>query len=222
MSILFMMPQWQAVSETWMHRMMQGISDEISVVVVNNTWGNAYWNGTIPAVSLSLKVKKIRYVSTLFHHLGYSFGTKTDDSQDILRRTTHRFPISSILCQYGTFAVKFMDIWQETDIPLFLHFHGYDTFIDLCEDDHPCKKVHPKDYLDNLKILEKRATFIAGSNFLKSCLVNWGISPEKIIVKYYGVPITQIIRTYQQKEDIQILHLGRLVDFNPGPDHPGI
>ena len=41
MSILFMMPQWQAVSETWLHRMMQGISDEISVVVVNNTWGNA-------------------------------------------------------------------------------------------------------------------------------------------------------------------------------------
>ena len=110
-----------------------------------------------------------------------------------------------------------MDIWQETDIPLFIHFHGYDTFIDLCEDDHPCKKVHPKDYLDNLKILEKRATFIAGSNFLKSCLVNRGISPEKIIVKYYGVPIPKIIRTYQQKEDIQILHLGRMVDFK-SPD----
>ena len=42
------------------------------------------------------KVKKIRYLSTLFHQLGYSFGTKTDDPQDILRKqpTTFQFPTS--------------------------------------------------------------------------------------------------------------------------------
>jgi glycosyltransferase involved in cell wall biosynthesis len=110
-----------------------------------------------------------------------------------------------------------MQVWREIELPLFIHFHGYDVFLDLRYIDRPETRRHPEEYLANLKELEQRATLIAGSQFLKSQLVEAGISADRVVVKYYGVPVPETGRLHKNKDHIQILHLGNFVDFK-SPD----
>jgi colanic acid/amylovoran biosynthesis glycosyltransferase len=148
---------------------------------------------------------------------GVSLLKTAPKAEKILKAIITESSISHILCQYGTFASKYMKVWHETELPLFIHFHGYDVFFDLRLADQPEKHFHSKEYLACIKDLEKRATFIAGSQFLKSQLVGAGISADRVVVKYYGVPVPEKNRIHEKRTDIQILHLGRLVDFK-SPD----
>lgn len=217
MSVLFMMPQWKAASEVWMQRMLDALSQDLAALAVNDTQGSRTWKGKIPAISLYPPEQEIRYLSRLFELSRLSLKRSPKKAEKILLDLLKQLPIEKIFCQYGVYASKFMNIWRETDIPLFVHFHGYDVFFDLRAPDQSNKPYYDQQYASNIKELENRAVFIAGSQFLKSQLVDAGISPEKVIVKYYGVPVPQKKRVHTQKEKIQILHLGRFVDFK-SPD----
>jgi colanic acid/amylovoran biosynthesis glycosyltransferase len=217
MSVLFMMPQWEAASEVWMHRMLEATSRDLAAVVVPDSQGNIYWRGRVKAYSLHPPEERIHYFSRMFDFLNLSLQKASAKEERILRRIIHQLPITHILCHYGTFADKFMDVWRKTDIPLFVHFHGYDATFDLCLDDQPNKKRFSNCYLDNMRELSHNAIFIANSNFTKSLLIDAGISPDRVMVKYYGIPLSHQSHTHKKKDGIQILHLGRLVDFK-SPD----
>lgn len=217
MSLLFMMPQWESATEVWMHRMISCLAEDIGALAVNDSCGNTLWQSRLPVISLVPPDRQIRYFSSLARKLGYTFNRNFGTQQSIISKGIDEFGISKILCQYGGFAVKLMPLWYKFGLPLFVHFHGYDVFPDLRQPDQPERFVHPEDYINSLKKLEKRAVFIAGSQFLKSQLVENGISSENITVKYYGVPLPKASHIHQKRKEIQILHLGRLVDFK-SPD----
>lgn len=217
MSVLFMMPRWEDASQGWMRRMLEGLTQDLAAVAVNDSLGNSHTSEKVRFVSLRPPAREIRYISRILKFIGLSLEVASPKIESRLRSVIRQFPITHILCQYGAFAAKYMKVWRETEVPLFIHFHGYDVFFDLRLADQPDIHSHSEEYLDNIKELEQRATFIAGSQFLKSQLVNAGISPDRVIVKYYGVPVTEKARFHDKKNNIQILHLGRLVDFK-SPD----
>ena len=212
MSVLFMMPQWHAVSEGWMHQMIANISEYIIAIAVTNTKGEDAWQDTIPAYSLFPETKSIRYLSKFSKAFNLSVRKIPPKGDEYLISLIHKLPIDKIFCQYGTYAVRFMDVWEKTELPLYIHFHGYDAEFDLREDSNPEKFIHSCDYLKKIKELQHRAIFITNSHAAKTKLVNAGILPERIIVKYYGIPLPNHKHEHTKKNFIKILHLGRLVD----------
>jgi colanic acid/amylovoran biosynthesis glycosyltransferase len=216
-NLLFMMPNFHAATEVWLWRMISLLEDRLKMIVVKDSAGADKWGNGVPVFSLHSRQAEIQGISPLLKRVGLELSKRSRSGSAEILQEIAKQSIDRILCQYGTFAVQNNELLLRSGLPLFIHFHGYDVFFDLCQADAPEKPVHPIDYLDNLKQLEKKSVFIAGSNFMKSKLVAAGFSENNIHVKYYGVPIPEVQKVHQKTEDLQILHLGRLVDFK-SPD----
>jgi len=214
MSVVFMMPVWKAPSEVWMQRMLEELTDDLSSIICWDTQGEKMWRGIVRAVSLSPTTRAFRLLRFLLQYIGIN---QNDIEKQIIKRELSKRGVDQILCNYGAFAISFMEVWRKNDIPLFVHFHGFDATFDLRCDDQPDKPYFPKSYLTDILELSKYATFIANSKFTQSLLTEVGIPTEQIAVKYLGVPLPPKVKTHRNGEEIKILHLGRLVDFK-SPD----
>lgn len=212
MSVLFMMPNWTAPSEFWLQRMLEELEDELGLVVSWNTGGETTWRNKVRAISLTQYPSGIDSILT-------RFGYKSNyyKPQQILLRELQNKELTHVLCHYGALAVEFMDVWRNTDIPLYIHFHGFDATFDLGLYDQHDKYFYTDEYKNNILELSERAIFIANSEFTKSLLKKAGVSPFRIRTKYLGVPLPKTKKTHANREEINILHLGRLVDFK-SPD----
>lgn len=217
MKLLFMMPQWNAVSEVWMNRMLEGLVEYIGGLVVNDSAGVSDWNGLFPVYYIKESTHEVRFASSLFKSFGFNLLKESPSSYKRIKNIFDELSPSQILCHYGTFAAHFSPVWSENDFPLFIHFHGFDATFDLRQNAYPELKAHPEHYLSEILSLQKRATFIANSFFTKSLLVRAGIAEDCIKVKYYGIPVPELSKTHSKTTNIKILHLGRLVDFK-SPD----
>ena len=216
MPVLFLMPQWEATSEVWMRRMIDGLLADLSGIVVNNSQGNSNY-ANIPVVSLNTGLHEIKYLSRIFLKFGLSVTRAQEKPHQVLHKVLNNSETTHVLCQYGTFAFKFLDIWDKNDLPLYIHFHGYDATFNLRKYDQPGILYHEPKYLSAIVELQKKAIFIANSNFTRSLLLNAGIGPDRVRVKYYGVPIPTYTHVHKKSDSIRILHLGRLIDFK-SPD----
>ncbi|HAX95808.1 MAG TPA: hypothetical protein DCY35_04705 [Prolixibacteraceae bacterium] len=216
MPVLFLMPQWEATSEVWMRRMIDGLLADLSGIVVNNSQGNSNY-ANIPVVSLNTGPHEIKYLSRIFLKFGLSVTRAQEKPHQVLHKVLNNSETTHVLCQYGTFAFKFLDIWDKNDLPLYIHFHGYDATFNLRKYDQPGILNHEPEYQSAIVELQKKAIFIANSNFTRSLLLNAGIGPDRVKVKYYGVPIPPSAHVYKKSDSIRILHLGRLIDFK-SPD----
>lgn len=217
MSVLFLMPFWTAPSEVWMQRMMEELGGELGVVVAWDTEGARSWRGQVRAVSLAPSTRSARYTSCLVRLLPFPQFENETRPQRALLREIKRADITRILCHYGEFAARFMDVWRTVDTPLYIHFHGYDATFDLRRADNAHKQHFPASYLPAIKELADRAILIANSRFTESLLVDAGIPSGRIEVKHLGVASPDTIKKHGKVADIRILHLGRLVDFK-SPD----
>ena len=216
-NLLFMMPNYHAATEVWLWRMIALLEDHLKMIVVKDSAGATNWGNGVPVFSLRSQPAEVQGLSPLLKRFGLELSTSSKSgSAEILKQIT-RQKIDHILCQYGTFAVQNRELLQQSHLPLFIHYHGYDVFFDLFQAENPGKPAHPSNYLDELKQLEKKAVFITGSKFMKSKLVTAGFAEDNIHVKYYGVPVPEAQKSHKKTEEIQILHLGRLVDFK-SPD----
>jgi glycosyltransferase involved in cell wall biosynthesis len=188
--------------------MIQGLSQDIGSIAANDTGGASYWRGKIRAVSLKRK-SRVPFLSR--------FGVFSPTPRKIMLKEASRADISRILCHYADFAVQFKDVWDSVRKPLFVHVHGYDATFNLKLHDNPSKNFHPASYPDDIRRLAKRAKLIANSNFTKKILMDGGIEESNIEVKYFGVPIPDSANMHKRTRGVNILHIGRLVDFK-SPD----
>jgi colanic acid/amylovoran biosynthesis glycosyltransferase len=214
MSILFMMPDWQAPSEVWIQRMLEELSNDLGAVVSYDTKGNKTWRGRVRAVSLSPQSVYERCCYNLIPSL---MPTLKSYSHSVLLKEIKRPAITKVLCHYGAFAAEFMDVWEQVDVPLYIHFHGYDATFDLRYHDSPGRKFFHDNYLSDILKLADRATFIANSEFTKSLLIKAGVPSKCICVKHLGVQTPKTYKLHNNHKEINVLHLGRLVDFK-SPD----
>lgn len=212
MSVLFVMPNWQAPSEVFLQRMLVELKEDLGCVVALNTQGARFWQKDIPAVSL---VQPDNLARRFLGRIGMPASPK--NTEEVLRAACRRKGISRVLCHYAEFACQFMSVWNNTDLPLYVHLHGGDVTIDLRRHENPGVRVYNDAYIDLLQCLARRATLIANSTFTKNLMVDLGLPAEKIVIKYMGVPLPDIIKVHKGTCSLKILHIGRLIDVK-SPD----
>lgn len=210
MRLLFLIPQWPSASELWLHRMIEAVQGD-TVGIATYFAPTQSWRNEIPVYSLAPVVGRIS------QRLGApsllrGFGNRR------LERVIRELDVSAVLCHYLPFALCFASTWERNTLPVFVHCHGYDVTWDLRVAGVPALRRFPTKYPRQVCELSTRAMLIANSQATRSKLEGVGVPSSRIRLKYLGVPVPDIPPTPRHDVDeLQILFLGRLVDFK-GPD----
>lgn len=188
-----MMPSWFVPSELWMRRMIGLIRDHLLAVACYEAPVSQMGDG-IPVVDLGRRAD----AASIEH------GKK--QLIDLLRR----HPMAGVLCHYLPFAIRYEEVWRQVPNPVFVHGHGYDLTWDLRRDG---KRFHAADYPQQVRILSQRAIIVANSNGSRDKLLEIGVDPSRVIVKYLGVEVGEYHPPARDDGDeTRLLFLGRLVD----------
>ncbi len=217
MKILFMMPTWSAISETWLQRMIEQLEDEISLVASFNA--QRKWNNKIDGFSLKLKRNHPNIFVQLASHIHFFFLARYYNKK--FRHEIRKRNIDTILINFADLAILSTNIWEKMDLNVFVHTHGYDIHFDSFHYEKPEKKVWPEKYIEYILKLSEKVTFIVNSKNSLNRLRRIGIPEEKLKLKYFGVKKqdnTKTIKSRQnRKGSVKLLFLGRLID-SKGPD----
>lgn len=110
--------------------------------------------------------------------------------------------IQLVFCEYGTYAVKILDSVSKLQIPLIVHFHGYDAYKSIALENAGKKYPQLFNYANHL---------ISVSRHMSNQLEKLGANPQKIIYNPCGVnpDFLKLQANYQSPNFIAI---GRLVD----------
>jgi colanic acid/amylovoran biosynthesis glycosyltransferase len=191
------MGSWNAPSERFLKRQIRMLSEAgaLECIVAARLCGNDKWDN-VPVYGLAREVVPCEQrVSPNKEHQVRRLKT-------IIQSTT----ANTILCQYGTIAALFASDLETAPQRLFIHVHGKDTF----------EQMHAPGYKDILIRLMSRS-YVICNPYTYHRMLNWGIGPDNLFVKRYGVEIPDSPFTRTVSEEVTILHLGRLVDFK-SPD----
>lgn len=119
-----------------------------------------------------------------------------------LARYLKRNNIQAVLAEYGITGVAIQKVCEQLDIPLFVHFHGYDATNRLV--------VEPL-----LEKYKKMFLFASGifvvSNHMKNVLERMGCPPEKMILNHYG-PADHYFQVKPDYNSQAFLAVGRFVE----------
>lgn len=216
MGVLFIMPNWSAYSELWIQRMLEALEPQLAAVGALAPTERT-WRGKIPSLALGAPAPSIWRRAC--HRAGLrGLVQQTFDASRVLQEAAESPAVTVVLAHYLDFAVRFQDVWDRTEKPLFVHCHGYDVTWDLREFHDPEQAVFPPDYVNRVRRLASRAWLIANSKSTKQRLLDLGIPPDRILVKYLGVPVPDSPPPHpDHTRGLEVLFLGRLIDFK-GPD----
>jgi glycosyltransferase involved in cell wall biosynthesis len=135
-----------------------------------------------------------------------------------LIRHLQRHKPHAVLVHFVTCALRLDEVWRATDVPLFVHCHGYDVTCDLRVPQLPERRVHPPDHAERIVELSRRAVLIANSSHTAAELIRLGVPSDKVVIKHLGVEIlTRPAVRQRQHAEFTVLFVGRLVDCK-GPD----
>ncbi|MDC1505815.1 glycosyltransferase [Winogradskyella sp.] len=110
--------------------------------------------------------------------------------------------IELVLAEYGTTGAQVFSICEHLEIPLIVHFHGYDASrYDLIEWH---KDLYPK-------MFEYASGLIAVSEDMKKDLINLGANEDKIVVNPYG-PNNSFLKLNPDYFSNNFLAVGRFID----------
>lgn len=133
-----------------------------------------YYNGYLPSelegreslLNFSLKEKIEKKIRRQFSHRQYA-----------LFYSLKREKVDAVLAEYGVTACQSLAVIKALQLPLVVHFHGYDASM------HEIKDHYSADYE---KVFEYATTIVAVSGQMKEALVEMKCPGEKIIVSAYG------------------------------------
>lgn len=205
--VLFMAPTLNAVSETWLMRMLEILEPRLALIVCSDVSGK--WRG-IDTHCLHRNDLPSR---ALRKFLGQR------PSLMLLKSAIKRRKIKKILINYATMAVATRSAWEDLAAEVFVHCHGFDVHFDAKSEQWPHQNIHPASHLEAVRSLAGRVIYIANSQHTKDSLIRYGIPEARIQLKLFGVEdrgdAPQSI--HQPNRLLKLLYLGRLVDFK-GPD----
>lgn len=197
-SVIFLMGCWNAPSERFLYRQMQMLREagRLECIVSALLAGDTEWEG-IPVFGLANR--------------GFSCDTgpsspRPDPQHQIarFRAIVRASRADVILCQYGTIASLLFPVLIDVKQRLIIHFHGKDSQ----------EEMHPPEYKVAIETLAQRARVLCGPE-VSERLTSWMI-PNKIL-KTYGVEVPAEVLIRAHRQEVTILHVGRLVDCK-GPD----
>lgn len=119
-------------------------------------------------------------------------------SNFLLKRNIH-----AVLAEYGPTGVAVMDACRKADVPLIVHFHGYDAH------QHDLIRTYQSLYL---KMFTQAAAVIAVSRKMEKKLLQLGAPPEKIHYNVCGIDSEQFKAAHPGNNPPLFLATGRFVN----------
>ena len=199
-------------SHVWMGRMRQMLADRIVVNV--DDLRNIDRQTTLVPGTKYVPRKNNRMMRAL-RSLRLTSQTTQKLRSDWMMRTIADSGASLAFVHFLDYAVQFTDVWEQLQIPVVVHCHGYDVHWDV-RHQWKLNQVHGKDYPQQVRNLPDNVWFIANSSFTQNQLLSIGIAKNKIFSKRFGVPLSERPRDHKNDAQPSLLFLGRLVDFK-GP-----
>ncbi|WP_165385703.1 glycosyltransferase family 4 protein [Spiribacter vilamensis] len=143
----------------------------------------------------------------------------------ILANAVARADVDCVFVHFLVYAVRYREVWSATEKPVFVHCHGWDVSWDL-QRARPGitgrTHVHPPGYQKAALTLPDNVKFIANSKTTATSIARIGVKPDRIAMKYLGVPCEdetpeKLVATSDPSKPLRILYLGRFIDCK-GPD----
>lgn len=159
-----------------------------------------YYNGLVPT---QLENFGTLTPKTLFQKLWRRiFNGGFTPAEKNLLCSLKKQKVKCVLAEYGPTAVECLNVIKHLEIPLIVHFHGYDA----------SKKKTLQKYKDGYTELFQYANaVIAVSGEMKIALVSMGCPVNKIILNPYG-PDESFFKIQPKKFATNFISVGRFVD----------
>jgi len=114
-----------------------------------------------------------------------------------------KYKIRAVLAEYGPTGAAVMDACRLANVPLIVHFHGYDA--------------HRKNLTSSYnklyrKMFNQAGAIVTVSRKMEKQLITLGAPPEKIHYNVYGIETTRFKATDPSKNPPHFLAVGRFVD----------
>jgi glycosyltransferase involved in cell wall biosynthesis len=208
--ILMIQPNFKAVSEVWLERMNLMLKNQIVAIGAFNP-SVVTWEG-ITIFNLYGNAKP--FIIRVLNKLGIQYFDMLHDRFKTIKKHINNPETEIIFIHFIGPAIHFMDDLISSKKKLVIHCHGSDVFWNTTNLDG--SSFHPSDYISKINKILPNSIFIANSEFTKQQLLKIRVPENKIRLKYFGVPLKEEIVKYYFKDKINILYLGRLIDFkNP-------
>lgn len=180
-SIALITPNINQYSETFIHKQIELLPYDLHV----------FYGGHLP--------NKIKYKNEELTLFGEDENLEKEIKKEFKARG-----ITAVLAQYGPSGVALQGVCQQLNVPLHVHFHGYDA----------CRKDVLDYYSSKYKSLFKQAaTMIVVSEEMKEALLKLGCKKGKISLVNYGVDFNTFTSAIKaDSEKIKFIMCGRLVN----------
>ncbi len=127
-----------------------------------------------------------------------SFYTRAYNNS--LKQYLRETEIDAVLCNYGTYGANIADACCEANVPLVIHFHGYDAF------QHDIIDRYSEAYRN---MFDKASYVIAVSEDMRKQLINLGAPVDKVVLRPYGVDTSLFAAAQPEKSEKVLLFVGR-------------
>ncbi len=202
LKVLLLISNWNEPSELFIHHHIEMLAEEGYLEAIGcYREKQSFFYHDIPVLGLRPKRWWLPKI------LDYVYFRLTNMQRNVadsiwLHRQIGNLTFEVIFCEYASIAVLYRHFLIDSQVPIFVHVHGYDIH------------NHSPSYFKNIKKLEPYCYFISNSNWTTKQLIDLGLNPDRIILKYIGVEVPDTAPEFESDpEEIIILHLGRLVDF---------
>ncbi|AVR43844.1 hypothetical protein C7S20_00345 [Christiangramia fulva] len=160
-----------------------------------------YYDGELPSKlenGLVINSRKKRLLDLFKGHLNLNRFSLPEQA---LLTSFKKNKIDVVLAEYGTTAMKLLPVCEELELPIIVHFHGFDASRTdlLLQNDH-YKKLF--DYAKFIVIVSKK---------METDLLNMGCPSQKLIYNVYG-PGEEFFEVQPQFSKPQFIFAGRFVD----------
>ena len=152
-----------------------------------------------PKQTSSARAEQMKRTLRLCWHRGVLNPIKEMSLQRFFKRNN----INLALAEYGLTGIGMLNVCQELNIPLVVHFHGYDAYVSELLNRHKTAYKRMFDY---------SSAIIAVSRHMKDQLVSLGAPAEKVFYNPYGVEVNKFKPVSVLTSPLQVLAVGRFVE----------
>ena len=198
-NICIIYPNKSSSSETFIEAHVKNIP--CNVHVLYGGWFPTSANNDVPLSSFLIWKLPRFIIKILTIVFGISFTTYVNRKS--LLCFIEKMNIKAVMAEYGPTGVAVMDVCEEAGIPLIVHFHGFDAYINNVLEEYKEKYR---------EMFSKAAALIAVSTHMKQQLLAIGAPFEKIYYNTCGVDVKQFNQGKKQVKEPLFLCVGRFVN----------
>lgn len=183
-------PYLPTLSETFIKAHIERLPAQVTLV---HSWPPQIDSTSVlsPAARLSNKVR------------GFLGQNRKNQIASAYKLALRRCSAEAVLAEYGPSGVMVMDACRELDIPLIVHFHGYDASV------HEVIKQNAESYKVMFSVAH---AVIAVSRAMERKLISLGSPEEKVFYNPYGIDCERFGGANPREADPVMVAVGRFVE----------